>query len=246
MAVHRQSEPPRTLAAWHRFQEECWRQQRYDWLPNAEGYGVSWAVWTPQGADHPFKGCRWCWRCLAEAIGSPVGTSHHIGTNGTICWGQTEGNPRAENRQQDTRPPGDESTSDWTEAGRRYVAEAVGGNEVIDSGTFFYAPPPEPAPAPRRQVVPGRSLRITPLDPEGNPTGPAQDISEGCFVGFETVDFRCSCHEESSWGGFPSWTDDLPVSDLSQWPPPPVEISLSDDQADAALAALKQAREGDR
>lgn len=243
MAVHGKPEPPRTLAAWHRFQEECWRQQRYDWLPKPDTLGIPWIVWSALAEDHPFKGSRWCWRCVAEAIGSPVGASTHISTNGTICWGKTEGDPGTEDRQQDTRPPGDESTSDWTEAGRQFVREGLtagglieaGRTYGVDTGTIFYTPPPKPPASAGRQVVEGRSVRITRLDSQGRPVGPTQDLiaDAGSFVFSEEA--RCNC------GSCPADAESLPG--FPQWPPPPVEIPLSPDEVIAAIAALDEATE---
>lgn len=175
MAVHGQPEPPRTLAAWHRFQEECWRQQRYEWAEvvrlDRHPAGFTPSRWEFTAEDHPFKGTQFCWRCLAEASGGPIGEAQHCRRYGVICWGPPTAANSTEDREQDGGPPGDESTSDWTEAGRRYVAEGV------DTGTFFYSSPPEPPPPPRGPVIHGSQVWLTPLDPEGNPTGPRQKFT---------------------------------------------------------------------
>lgn len=208
MAVHWEPEPPRTLAAWHRFQEECWRQQRYDWLPKdwePEDFSdpsrddITEARWVAVAKDHPYKGQSWCWRCIAEAHGAPVAHIPHVKREDAICWRAAEGNPGTEDAVQDSRPPGDESTSDWTEAGRRYVAEGV------DTGTFFYTPPPKPASAPRRQVVEGATLRITRLDEEGRPVGESQVVAgpgaAGLWLGFED-----DAEAEPVRPDFPEWS----------------------------------------
>lgn len=212
--------PPRSLADWHRFQEECWRRERPDWceipkitIPETwrSADGIEWIPF----AHHPLTGNTWCWRCLAEAQGAPVGPLPHHRKDGTICWGQAERDPGTEDRKQDGRAPGDESTSDWTEAGRRYVAEG------IDTGTFFYDPPPPPASAPRRQVVEGQ-VWLTKLDAENNPVGPPVHVGQGGFAG------------TPGWHGFPSWTDDAPSEpvdeDISERSSQPTQTPFSPDR----------------
>lgn len=222
MAPDGRPEPPRTLAAWHRFQEECWRQQRYDWLPkewepsdfaDQTRDDISEAVWFAAAQDHPFKGSSWCWRCLAEAHGAPCSHIPHVVREDAICWSPAERRTATEDGQQDRRPPGDESTSDWTEAGRQYVAEG------FDTGTGFYVPPPKPT----RQVFGATSVRITKLDAEGNPVGEPQDLSD-----FATAQFSPSDDES---------LPDFPVGKTLS-----VEIPISPDAVDAALQAIEQTR----
>jgi hypothetical protein len=106
VAVHRKPEPPRTLSQWREFEAWCWYLGDERWLPAAEDFRISPPVeagglgWIPLAEDHPFKGCEFCWRCLAEASGYAPGlVPHRSGAHG-ICF-QADGTPDTEDPDED-------------------------------------------------------------------------------------------------------------------------------------------------
>ena len=106
VAVDRQSEPPRTLAQWRQFEAWCRYLGDERWLPG-DSIRIDWPEgerievgpgWIPVAEDHPFKGCHFCWRCLAEAQEFPTGNAPH--KRDAICW-EASGDPDAEDGQPD-------------------------------------------------------------------------------------------------------------------------------------------------
>lgn len=234
-------EAPRSLAEWAAFHQWATLAGRWsDWKlfpPQLREYPEGYVPerWEPTAEDHPFKGTQWCWRCLTEATGwRPTGEVSHCRPGTGICWYQaTISFSAAQNAVQDTRPTGDPNSSDWTAAGRQYVAEAVEGSKAVDTGTIFYDPPAKP--------IEGTRVRITPVDSQGRPVGPTQ---EGIVQGLNLRTPAVSIEEVTPWDGWPSWTDDLPLSDIPQWPPPSVEIPLSKDAFEALHGSVEAGPEG--
>lgn len=227
-------EVPRSEAEWHAFCALAEDDGRYYWYEGS-GIEVRWPLdppftdgptWVPSAEDHPFKGTHFCWRCVAEARGNPSPQVPHCREGAGICWWQEAGGqPPAQDAVPDTRPTGDPDSSDWTEAGRQYVAEAV------DTGTIWYEPPVKP--------VEGSRIRIQRLDPEGHPVGPAQEGIVRSSV------WSADAGEALTWDGFPSWTEDLPVPDFPEWPPPAVEIPLSRDEFETLHGPVEADPQGD-
>lgn len=112
VAVHRQSEPPRTLEEWQRWAGQAKRV----WLPDPEDFWIRWPEsepwkggqgigWIPVAEDHPFKGREFCWRCLAEAQGFAPGVVPHRNQSGAICF-EAVGDPGTEDPDEDgVQPP---------------------------------------------------------------------------------------------------------------------------------------------
>lgn len=178
MAVHRKPEPPRTLEDWRVWEDACIQTNRRDWLPGdsiritlPEGWRDDWPGirWTPLAEDHPFKGCDFCWRCLAEASGFAAGSAPHARDWGAVCF-EASGDPDAEDGDPDSVTFDVEVTPDeirriapeglpicdpsrpalageaehrvWWQAGASIVAEGDDRpDDFADTGTFFYDGP---------------------------------------------------------------------------------------------------------
>lgn len=217
---------PRTLAAWHRYREECWRRQRPDWIPYV--FRIQWPEGTEVGPTwwsfapyHPLAGQGFCWRCLADAQGIEGSTVPHIRQrHGVICWSEAPTADGVEQVQAVGNQPAEDGQPDGKQA----------GPELTTLEITFCTPNPEwlkalgadPAqPITIRQdgqpPVQASFVRFTRLDEEGRPVGPP--------IVFPSP--------PDPWDGFPSWTDDAEAEpagpDIAEWPPPPVEIPLQGD-----------------
>lgn len=158
MAIHGQSEPPRTLEEWIAWADSC---VETDWLPRSsewKGRFQSGGAWVPSAENHPFKGCAFCWRCLADASYFPPSDAPHA--RDAICF-EADGDPDAEDPDEDdcetveivtfagdvvrevkicdpSRPAlaGSEEFRRWW-----HVGASIVGQDFADTGTFFYDPP---------------------------------------------------------------------------------------------------------
>lgn len=157
MAVDRKPEPPRSAAAWREWSERCRKQG--DWgkarIPPLSEY-PDWFVperWTFTAEDHPFEGAQFCWRCVAEAQGHEVGDTPHVRRGEAICFQQAEGDPAAEDRDEDPGQARDSiealylgSSVISVEADgislARFDAEGEPVPSAVDTGTLFWSSPP--------------------------------------------------------------------------------------------------------
>lgn len=193
MAVDRKPEPPRTLAEWQTWAAKA-KQYRADWLPkrtDAFWPRTGGSCWSPVAEDHPFKGERFCWRCITKASGWKTRSFAHTKHPGAICWKP----PTA-----DRIEPEQAARDDPTEDGEQDSGQA---REVRISD------PSRPALASREEVAAwwdaGRRIVS-----EDRPLG-LTDTGQGFWppIGTPAADFR------DSWP--PSWTDFDPTRYPAGW-----------------------------
>lgn len=189
--------PPRTRIDWEVWVDACIRTNRQNWVPGDE-ISINWPEgffpevgpgWIPLAENHPFKGTEWCWRCIAEAQGIPVGAAPHRTQAWVICWRpeepqppgriepeQASRDPSAEDGKQDQGPARDESSTDWFQAGRDYVRPP----DLTDTGQGFWPPV---------------TVHEEPwaIGPDGR--------------------YQAPVPSPEPWSGFPSWTDDAPAAE---------------------------------
>lgn len=186
---------PHTLQEWQRYQEECWRLQRPDWIPKApeidypEGY-----VWTDPDKgitiitlgpdDHPLKGSSLCWRCLAEAQGlAPNSVIPHAQGVGDICW-EPPASVGVEPEQADPEPAEDGKPK------QARIRVTIDGGQVIEASAAW----------------------LQRLDAEGQPVGPRIALHEPNETSHRLT-WADGSQAVGPWeGGSQDWRDSWPPS----------------------------------
>lgn len=146
--MDRKPEPPGSAEEWDVWVDACIQTNSRHYLPTDIGFkwpeGEPWpsnrgVSWIPLAEDHPFKGCSFCWRCIAEAEGWPLpDVIPHDREIGTVCW---EPSPldRVEQELSGRDEAAEDAESDGTE-GRPIAAVDPARTQAVDTGTFFYVP----------------------------------------------------------------------------------------------------------
>lgn len=181
MATDRKPEPPRTAAAWIGFRVHCKTIGKPEWAdippivwPEDEPWKPQHGPrWIPVAEDHPFKGCTFCWRCLAEAQGDTAGGIPHNRTGGVICF-QADRDPGTEDRVEDVggtpqvgfadpaRPAlaGEAEFRQWWLTGASIVRDGADETAAVDE---------QPQPSPPDDTEPDR-LRTAEADGAWTPS----------------------------------------------------------------------------